>query len=517
MKGPLDRTKVVLRHLPPTISQSMLVEQVLSRFTGRYNWFSFRPGKSRPSPQIFSCSQKHQTYSRAYVDFKRPEDVIEFAEFFDGHVFVNEKGTQFKTIVEYAPSQRAPKRWSKKDGREGTILKDPEYLEFLEFIAKPIENLPSAEIQLERKEAERAGSAKDAPIVTPLMDYIRQKRAAKSGARKSLSNGRPTRRANGTSSGSPSSSAFKQGSEKRRVSTTMYVLRDSSKAGSGKDKRHILVPKRDDQQQAEKSGTSAPGSGADAVEEETGGAADVGKKKILLLKGKEREIPNVSSGSLIQDNAAPIVKNTITSSAPQQNQRREASGKIIRSILLKDARQNQAPSASQQEQHSQDKDKKPPRPPSVQLFQKEINGVNEDKIVGTDLHVVHTEKQERRSRIRDRPDRGVWTPLRRADSLHASDESLSSSTSQSSEVLDSLEGSQGETKNDLPNVRGGEFRPMGSGRNSHSSFDNGTYKRRGMRDDGISVGEGKPLRRGGPSNYGTHEKQVWVQKSSSGT
>lgn len=36
---------------------------------------------------------------------------------------------------------------------------DPEYLEFLEFLAKPIENLPSAEIQLERKEAERAGQS----------------------------------------------------------------------------------------------------------------------------------------------------------------------------------------------------------------------------------------------------------------------------------------------------------------------------------------------------------------------
>ncbi|XP_022012588.1 uncharacterized protein LOC110912215 [Helianthus annuus] len=35
---------------------------------------------------------KFQSYSRAYIDFKRPEDVIEFAEFFDGHVFVNEKG-----------------------------------------------------------------------------------------------------------------------------------------------------------------------------------------------------------------------------------------------------------------------------------------------------------------------------------------------------------------------------------------------------------------------------------------
>lgn len=37
---------------------------------------------------------------------------------------------------------------------------DPEYLEFLEFLAKPVENLPSAEIQLERKEAERAGQFK---------------------------------------------------------------------------------------------------------------------------------------------------------------------------------------------------------------------------------------------------------------------------------------------------------------------------------------------------------------------
>lgn len=34
---------------------------------------------------------------------------------------------------------------------------DSEYLEFLEVLGKPIENLPSAEIQLERREAERPG------------------------------------------------------------------------------------------------------------------------------------------------------------------------------------------------------------------------------------------------------------------------------------------------------------------------------------------------------------------------
>jgi hypothetical protein len=66
-------------------------------------------------------------------------------------------GAQFKALVEYAPSQQVPKSNTKKDARQGTIMKDPEYLEFLESISKPAEHLPSAEIQLERKEAERAG------------------------------------------------------------------------------------------------------------------------------------------------------------------------------------------------------------------------------------------------------------------------------------------------------------------------------------------------------------------------
>lgn len=128
---------------------------------------------------------------------------------------------------------------------------------------------------------------------------------------------------------------------------------------------------------------------------------------------------------------ASTLKNSPSSSAPKQNQRQEASGRIIRSILLKDARQNQ--SASQSEHQIQDKDKRPPRPPSMQLFQKDTSGANEDKAAGNDLHVVHVEKQERRSRNRDRPDRGVWAPLRRADSSQASNE-------QSSQVRDFVEG-----------------------------------------------------------------------------
>lgn len=46
------------------------------------------------------CSLKHQVYSRAYINFRRPEDVVEFAEFFEGHVFVNEKGN-FDNLIKY--------------------------------------------------------------------------------------------------------------------------------------------------------------------------------------------------------------------------------------------------------------------------------------------------------------------------------------------------------------------------------------------------------------------------------
>ncbi|XP_073308070.1 regulator of nonsense transcripts UPF3-like isoform X2 [Primulina huaijiensis] len=508
MKGTLDRTKVVVRHLPPTISQSNFIEQIDSRFSGRYRWLSFRPGKS---------SQKHITYSRASIDFNKSDDVLEFAEFFNGHVFVNEKGTQYKTIVEYAPSQRVPKNWLKSDGREGTILKDTEYLEFLDFLAKPTENLPSAEVQLERKEAERVGASKDIPIVTPLMDYVRQKRAARGGARRTILNGKPTRRVSGMLSRNAGSGSLRGGSEKR--TSTMYVLRDSSKGASSKNKSSSTpVFKHDEQRLLDKSVNSAAVFGTDPLAGEGGsGSSEIGKQKILLLKGKEKETSNASGVSSLQQSAAPPANNSHSPVPLKQNHRRESSDRIIRSVLGKDIRQNQTLTGSQSEHRirilNQDRDKKPPRPTNVQSFQKNANGSPEGKVSSHDSQAFHAEKEERRTRNRDRPDRGVWAPIRRSDGSHASDESLSSSTSQTSQVVDSSE----DMKNDLLIMRGGEFRHIGSGRG-------GSYRQGGRRgsaynikDADGSLVEGKFPKRGGSSGHVSHEKQVWVQKSSPGS
>lgn len=148
---------------------------------------------------------------------------------------------------------------------------------------------------------------------------------------------------------------------------------------------------------------------------------------------------------MLQPNAVTPAKTSHMSASPKPNQRREAGGKIIRSILFnRDTRQNQpslgAPSEPRIQTYNQDRDKRPPRSPSMQLLQKDINGALENKVVSNDSHVVPSEKNERRTRNKDRPDRGVWTPLRRSDGSHASDESLSSSASQTSQVVDSIEG-----------------------------------------------------------------------------
>ncbi|XP_048135306.1 uncharacterized protein LOC115728987 isoform X3 [Rhodamnia argentea] len=132
-------------------------------------------------------------------------------------------GAQFKTIVEYAPFQRVPAQRLRKDSREGTLITDPEYIEFLKFLVKPVENLPSVEIQLERREAERSGAAEGVPIVTtPLMDYVRRKRASK----RSRTRGKLKKKTGKSSDETRPSLSSKLNAEKRRTSTTTGALTD---------------------------------------------------------------------------------------------------------------------------------------------------------------------------------------------------------------------------------------------------------------------------------------------------
>lgn len=420
-------------------------------------------------------------------------------------MFVNEKGIQFKTIVEYAPSQRVPKQWSKKDGREGTINKDPEYLEFLEFLAKPAENLPSAEIQLERREAERAGAVKETPIVTPLMDFVRQKRAAKGGSRRSLSNGKLSRKGVGSSAGGLYSALSKRGTDRRRNSSKMYVLKDAMKNTTVGDKsKYIRVAKRD---------ILSSTAGAEVLEES-------GKTKVLLLTGNERVMSHVSTNISQHQNAAST-KTIVGSSSLEQNQRcKSSSGRIIKRIQY---HYSPVHSDIQIQGPNMEKDKRNFRRQHGQLVLKDTNGAPDCKVIGSDMHGICGEKKEKRARNRDRPERGVWAPHHRPDGSFAKDETLSATT----RPFDTLQGGiPGDRKLETTNARSGEVKIFGSGFSSPSSLDNGFHKHLACRgstnnlkdaDGSLVISVARNSKRGGLSGCGSHEKQVWVQKSSSGS
>lgn len=145
------------------------------------------------------------------------------------------------------------------------------------------------------------------------------------------------------------------------------------------------------------------------------------------------------SGGVSQDQCQ--LKDVIGSTTDKQKQRLEG-GRIIKSILLnKDARQNQSGvlSETQTQTLHTGKERRPPRAPSVQAVSKDTNGAPDEKVHGNGLSGFGSEKLERRARNKDRPDRGVWAPLRRLDGSHASDSSFSSAAAAHS-TLDSSEG-----------------------------------------------------------------------------
>nr|VDD54655.1 unnamed protein product [Brassica oleracea] len=467
MKDRSAKRKVVVRHLPPSLSEPDLLSQIDSRFGDSYSWFSFRPGKS---------NYKTQKHSRAYFGFKSPEDVYEFAAFFNGHVFVNEKGAQFKAIVEYAPSQRVPKPCDKKDPREGSITKDPDYLEFLKLIAQPVENLPSAEVQLERREAEQSGASKPAPIVTPLMEFIRQKRATVIGSQGSLDVRRGGRRSRAVSANKPSSRPLKRNSEKKK-----YVEKDNSKS--------VRSSKQDNSSTASVMDSSLSGISL---------TMESGKKKILLLK-KDRDTPVNSPPQPEQQ------METNLSSTSRQNQKiGDVGGRLIKGMLVrKEPRPSQSSTLVQPEPRVEPSEaenyKRPPRADGI--------------YAGKDYHVsgTNTEKQERHPRNRDRPDRVVWAPLSRADGSNNSEDQLPSSAA-----------NNGDVKQRTLLQRSGEVVNSSDGHsleNGSARYSSRRVGSRSRKEDGFAVtGEGKSSRRGGggdPTSYEASQAK-WILKSSSG-
>lgn len=156
-------TKVVVRRLPPSMNKESFLNQVSPLPDYDYMYFV----KADMSLGEFALS-------RAYINFKNPNDIFIFKEKFDNYVFLDAKGNEYVAVVEFAPFCRIPKKRNKNrnDPKCGTIETDPIYLEFVESL-----NQVNTESE-EKPEYCFQPSADDDKKVTntPLLDFIKQRR-----------------------------------------------------------------------------------------------------------------------------------------------------------------------------------------------------------------------------------------------------------------------------------------------------------------------------------------------------
>uniref|UniRef100_A0A8C4SNQ4 UPF3A regulator of nonsense mediated mRNA decay n=1 Tax=Erpetoichthys calabaricus TaxID=27687 RepID=A0A8C4SNQ4_ERPCA len=104
-------TKVIIRRLPPNLSKEQLEEQLNP--LSAYDYFEFFSADQSLYPHLFS---------RAYINFKNPEDIVLFRDRFDGYVFIDNKGQEYPAVVEFAPFQKvSKKKLKKKDAKAGSI------------------------------------------------------------------------------------------------------------------------------------------------------------------------------------------------------------------------------------------------------------------------------------------------------------------------------------------------------------------------------------------------------------
>jgi regulator of nonsense transcripts 3 len=184
--------------------------------------------------------------------------------------FVSDKGVPYKPTVELAPYQRVPKPPGRRDGREGTLEQEAEYLSFVESLSAPAPPKPSTEaINAAAAESKRTLQGGGGEVYeTPLMAFLKARSEARAKQR----------------------SAGKAARQRAKA--------DSAQAGGGAQPR---VKK------GAKSGTRSVGAAAGADGGDAGGRGERGARSKGMKTAKGERTAGPSTHVVISPSAAGVV------------------------------------------------------------------------------------------------------------------------------------------------------------------------------------------------------------------
>ncbi|CAI5721849.1 unnamed protein product [Peronospora effusa] len=161
--------KLVVRNIPPTTSEEEVREMLKGYGIGHEVIWRFVPGRNRRK------NNREPIPARLYLDLKKqPEKIKTLIAALHGQLFCFnvKETTDIKPLeVEFAPFQKIPREKQRKDAKVGTIDRDPEYVAFLNELAKPKDKLPSAEPVVDMAEGETV----EKPVAA-LVKYLNERK-----------------------------------------------------------------------------------------------------------------------------------------------------------------------------------------------------------------------------------------------------------------------------------------------------------------------------------------------------
>ncbi|KAE8356930.1 Smg-4/UPF3 family-domain-containing protein [Aspergillus coremiiformis] len=175
-KPATPRLKLLVRRLPPGLTEAEFESAIGPEWkigAGKIDYFQYKPGKVSKDPA------KPSRPSRAYIHVVSSDHIIPLsntvrqASFTDARNTFNDPILLGPPSVEYAPYAKIAGSRVRKDARLGTIDQDPDFIAFLESLTQPITKPATVEKSTDAEEK------KEVVTTTPLVQYIKEKKASK--------------------------------------------------------------------------------------------------------------------------------------------------------------------------------------------------------------------------------------------------------------------------------------------------------------------------------------------------
>ncbi|KAF5695754.1 hypothetical protein FDENT_60 [Fusarium denticulatum] len=314
--------KLVIRRLPPGMTETEFVSILGSEWElgkGKIDWFSFVEGKISTDPS------KPSRPGRAHVHVMKKDDILPLsnavrtAVWEDAKASFNSPSLIGPPSVEFSIYKKVPSNKKRTDARQGTIDQDPEFMAFLEELANPA---PPRET-VEGEEGDDLGRAEAKVTTTPLIEYLKEKKASKakeSSSSKNSKHGQDSRSAKGKNSSKDEDSGKKKGKESK--------AEKAEKAP--KETVKILTKKATSEPNAEASKTNAKSQPHDSSAQETApksrragilAAARILQRDLGLSPGSAHRKARQDAAKAEADAKTPEKENTSTAetkaSAPE--------------------------------------------------------------------------------------------------------------------------------------------------------------------------------------------------------